>query len=270
MGSETVHTSADTSAADSWTPERLQAEVDSRTWFHTIDLGNGVRTPGQKDTPTEVGIMQLPDMTGRSVLDIGAYDGFYSFESERRGAARVVAADSWSWNWPGSDARRNFDLAHEVLSSSVETKTVLVEDVSARDRRRDIRRRVVPRGAVPRARPDRVPEGGAQRHQRPRRRRDGRRPARRRRAGRGVLPVRLVERRRQQLLRAQPRRRSRACCSTPASPGSPGSTRGPPTPGTRSTRRATSPRASSTRCGAGSSSGFGRARSGRMVFHAHV
>ena len=130
MGSETVHTSADTAAAASWTPERLQAEVDSRTWFHTIDLGNGVRTPGQKDTPTEVGIMQLPDMTGRSVLDIGAYDGFYSFESERRGAARVVAADSWSWNWPGSDARRNFDLAHEVLASSVETKTVLVEDVS--------------------------------------------------------------------------------------------------------------------------------------------
>ena len=40
-----------------------------------------------------------------------------------------MAADSWSWNWPGSDARRNFDLAHEVLASSVETKTVLVEDV---------------------------------------------------------------------------------------------------------------------------------------------
>lgn len=114
----------------SWTPEELQAEVDSRTWFHTIDLGNGVRTPGQKDTPTEVGIMQIPDLTGRSVLDIGAYDGFYSFESERRGAERVVAADSWSWNWPGSDARRNFELAHEVLDSKVESRVVLVEDVS--------------------------------------------------------------------------------------------------------------------------------------------
>jgi tRNA (mo5U34)-methyltransferase len=126
MGSETVHTSS----GRTWTPETLQAEVDSRTWFHTIDLGNGVRTPGQKDTPTEVGIMHLPDTTGRSVLDIGAYDGFYSFESERRGAARVVAADSWSWNWPGCDARRNFDLAHEVLHSSVEAKTVMVEDLS--------------------------------------------------------------------------------------------------------------------------------------------
>ena len=74
--------------------------------------------------------MQIPDLTGRSVLDIGAYDGFYSFESERRGAERVVAADSWSWNWPGSDARRNFELAHEVLDSKVESRVVLVEDVS--------------------------------------------------------------------------------------------------------------------------------------------
>ena len=42
-----------------WTPEALQAEADSRTWFHTIDLGRGVRTRGQKDTPTEVGICLL-------------------------------------------------------------------------------------------------------------------------------------------------------------------------------------------------------------------
>ena len=136
MGSETVHTSAGPSTTSSWTPERLQAEVDSRTWFHTIDLGDGVRTPGQKDTPTEVGIMQLPDMTGRSVLDIGAYDGFYSFESERRGAARVVAADSWSWNWPGSDARRNFDLAHEVLGSNGRDEDGAGRGRLARDGRR--------------------------------------------------------------------------------------------------------------------------------------
>ena len=67
--------------------------------------------------------MHLPDLSGRTVLDIGAYDGFYSFEAERRGAARVLATDSWTWNWPGSDARRNFDLAHDVLESKVETRT---------------------------------------------------------------------------------------------------------------------------------------------------
>jgi tRNA (mo5U34)-methyltransferase len=112
-------------------PDELRTEVARRTWFHSIDLGNGVRTPGQKDTPSEAQHFQIPaDLTGKTVLDIGAYDGFYSFEAERRGAARVVAADSWAWNWPGSDARRNFDLAHEVLHSNVEPVVVSVEELS--------------------------------------------------------------------------------------------------------------------------------------------
>jgi tRNA (mo5U34)-methyltransferase len=114
----------------SLTPDELRREVHTRTWFHTIDLGNGVRTPGQKDTPSEVSLFQIPsDLTGKTVLDVGAYDGFYSFEAERRGAARVVASDSWTWNWHGSDARRNFDLAHEVLQSTVEPVVVSVEEL---------------------------------------------------------------------------------------------------------------------------------------------
>jgi tRNA (mo5U34)-methyltransferase len=116
---------------DQMTPDELRAEVGTRTWFHTIDLGNGVVTPGEKDTPAELALFQIPeDLTGQTVLDVGAYDGFYSFEAERRGASRVVAADDWSWNWPGSDARRNFDLAHDVLGSAVETAVVSVEELS--------------------------------------------------------------------------------------------------------------------------------------------
>jgi tRNA (mo5U34)-methyltransferase len=111
-------------------PANLQEIVAERTWFHTIDLGEGVLTPGQKDTPSEVGHLKLPDLTGRTVLDIGAYDGFYSFEAERRGAKRVVAADHWAWNWPGSDARGNFELAQRVLGSSVEMQDIAVEDIS--------------------------------------------------------------------------------------------------------------------------------------------
>ncbi len=113
-----------------WTPERLRAEVATRTWFHTIDLGNGIRTPGQKDTIAEVDVFHIPDVAGRTVLDVGAYDGFYSFDAERRGAARVLATDSWTWNWPGADARRNFELAREVLGSRVEDQVVSVEELT--------------------------------------------------------------------------------------------------------------------------------------------
>jgi hypothetical protein len=64
------------------------------------------------------------------VLDIGADDGFFSFEAERRGAARVLATDGFEWSRPGGDARRNFELAHEVLDSSVETQLISVEELS--------------------------------------------------------------------------------------------------------------------------------------------
>ena len=108
----------------------LRSTVEQRTWFHSIDLGDGIVTPGQKDTAAELAHMHLPDdLTGQRVLDVGAYDGFYSFEAERRGAARVLATDSWTWNWPGSDARGNFDLARDALDSRVEDQEVAVEDL---------------------------------------------------------------------------------------------------------------------------------------------
>lgn len=73
----------------------LQREVDSFGWYHTIDLGNGVRTRGFSDNNVPESL--LPDLAGRTVLDIGAWDGYYSFLAERLGARRVVALDHYAW-----------------------------------------------------------------------------------------------------------------------------------------------------------------------------
>ena len=89
-------------------PAQLQAEVDSFAWYHSIDLGHGVVTKGQSVMAEMVTEAQLPDFRGRSVLDIGAWDGYYSFLAERRGASRVVALDHYAW---GVD----FTRAHAVL-----------------------------------------------------------------------------------------------------------------------------------------------------------
>jgi tRNA (mo5U34)-methyltransferase len=35
----------------------------------------------------------LPDLTGKRVLDVGAWDGFWTFECLKRGAREVVAID---------------------------------------------------------------------------------------------------------------------------------------------------------------------------------
>lgn len=70
-------------------------------WFHSIDVSHGVVTPGMQSADflaARLQALQLPDLHGKTVLDIGAYDGFYSFEAERRGAARVVSLDHYVWS----------------------------------------------------------------------------------------------------------------------------------------------------------------------------
>ncbi|HEX3976758.1 MAG TPA: DUF1698 domain-containing protein [Solirubrobacteraceae bacterium] len=69
-------------------------------WWHSIDLGGGVVTPGVKSQAllaAEWDALKLPDLAGRSVLDIGGWDGYFAFEAERRGAARVAVLDHYVW-----------------------------------------------------------------------------------------------------------------------------------------------------------------------------
>lgn len=77
-------------------PELLTA-LNGRKWFHTIDLGNGLVTPGQPPSEVLSSHGAIPDVSNKSVLDIGTWDGKYAFEAERAGAARVVALDSFIW-----------------------------------------------------------------------------------------------------------------------------------------------------------------------------
>ncbi len=111
--------------------ERLCQRVASRPWFHTIDLGDGIVTPGYDHSPTKIGYLGLPErLDGLSVLDIGAYDGYFSFECERRGAARVVAADHFCWTYGGMASKDGFDIAKAALGSRVEDKLIPVEEIS--------------------------------------------------------------------------------------------------------------------------------------------
>ena len=64
-------------------------------WFHTFALAPGVYTPGiARGHGYRLAVLAADRFAGRSVLDVGGFDGFYSFLAERRGARRVVAVDS--------------------------------------------------------------------------------------------------------------------------------------------------------------------------------
>jgi tRNA (mo5U34)-methyltransferase len=115
-------------------PDELRAQVDALRWYHTIDLGHGVVTKGVDNTPLRLARVDLPaSLAGRSVLDIGAWDGFFSFEAERRGASRVVAADYYAWRgqgWGTGKGKAGFELARQALGSRVEDVDIDVLDLS--------------------------------------------------------------------------------------------------------------------------------------------
>ena len=116
-------------------------------WYHTIDLGPDVTTPGWFDLRPIVDRMPWPEIAGKRCLDIGTYDGFLAFEMERRGAAEVVAvdiADPDAWDWParlrvrggselarlaGADKAAGFYLVAEMLGSKVKRHEVSIYDL---------------------------------------------------------------------------------------------------------------------------------------------
>ena len=141
----------------------LESSEISQTLFHSVDTGRDFFSGRFKPavvTAREALQIHWPDLAGKSVLDIGAYDGWYSFEAERRGAAKVTANDYYSWMadypliwawvaeqqqqglepdtyhapYPALDPRRQpgrkgFDLAKNILSSRVETAFGPIESI---------------------------------------------------------------------------------------------------------------------------------------------
>jgi tRNA (mo5U34)-methyltransferase len=61
-------------------------------WHQQWEVFQNITTPGRNPVGVLCDYVGLPhDLRGQRVLDIGAYNGCFSFECERRGAAEVVA-----------------------------------------------------------------------------------------------------------------------------------------------------------------------------------
>jgi tRNA (mo5U34)-methyltransferase len=103
--------------------EDLEQRVASYFWWHTIDLGNGIVTPGQKRADLMAGeisdTFDKLDLVGKSVLDIGAWNGGFSVEAVRRGAKQVSSLDHYTWNDAGFRGRETFDLVNEITGAGL-------------------------------------------------------------------------------------------------------------------------------------------------------
>jgi tRNA (mo5U34)-methyltransferase len=102
--------------AHTYSADELRAEVARYSWYHNIDLGLGVVTPGRDLFPVWDAIRETRahvNYSGKKVLDLASFDGMWAFEAEKLGARAVVATDC---NYP---AFRNFLFCKEWLRSSV-------------------------------------------------------------------------------------------------------------------------------------------------------
>lgn len=115
-------------------------------WYQTIDLGDGVVTPGFVDHRHQVDQYGFPEsLEGKRCLDVATSDGFWAFEMERRGAAEIVAIDVHSWadgefpaNWmeeilssrPNDIKGLGFAYARRALQSKVKREVLSVYEVS--------------------------------------------------------------------------------------------------------------------------------------------
>jgi len=128
-----------------------QRIASNHDWYHTLELGPGVLTPGIVDVRPVVSRVPIPaSLAGMRVLDVGTWDGFWAFEMERRGGDvhAVDVPDPYRWDWPARARIREsydggkenleaikqggngFPIAREALGSSVERHEMTVYEIS--------------------------------------------------------------------------------------------------------------------------------------------
>jgi len=94
-------------------------------WYHSFELPGGRRFDGMipldrlRERWRKLGLPE--DLSGMRALDVGAWDGWFSFELERRGAD-VVAVDT-------ADVE-GFTVVHEALGSKVERRLQSVYELN--------------------------------------------------------------------------------------------------------------------------------------------
>lgn len=107
-------------------------KMNSMEWYHKIRLPDGIITPGNnweylwEPLKQE---MQKIDFTGKKVLDIGCWDGMWSFEAERLGASEVWATDIVSQRSFSEQKFETLEFAKKHLNSQIKCKEVSIYEI---------------------------------------------------------------------------------------------------------------------------------------------
>ncbi len=101
------------------------ALLSTKGWYHSIELPGGSVIQGMigvEALRNRLAAYPIPaDLTGKRVLDVGAWTGWCSFEMERRGA-QVVAVDCVEFE--------EFREAHRLIGSTVDYRILDVDELT--------------------------------------------------------------------------------------------------------------------------------------------
>jgi tRNA (mo5U34)-methyltransferase len=104
---------------------KWNADREAKGWWHSFELPDGTAINGVCSLDgLRYRLSQFPipaDLTGKRVLDIGCWDGWFSFECERRGA-EVVAIDCWD--------NPRFREMHAIYHSKVDYRQMDMYDLT--------------------------------------------------------------------------------------------------------------------------------------------
>lgn len=105
------------------TAEQIRELIASvHPWHHILRFPHGISSPGAYDPRAMLDMIELPDLCGKRVLDVGTRDGFFAFALESRGA-EVVAVDH------ADEGLTGFGVAKKIYGSKVEYMQANVYDL---------------------------------------------------------------------------------------------------------------------------------------------
>jgi tRNA (mo5U34)-methyltransferase len=126
--------------------ENILRKISDVKWYHSINLGDGIVTPGSFDHGQYLSHYHLPeDLSGKRVLDVATFDGFWAFEFEKLGADEVIALDIESCDdldvplqarpkipkeFFELEIGKGFKIAREILNSKIKRQVLSVYDLS--------------------------------------------------------------------------------------------------------------------------------------------
>ncbi len=101
-------------------PSEIRALVEAvPEWHHIMRFPHGIVSPGAYDPRELFSFLELPDLKGKRVLDVGTRDWFFAFECERLGA-EVIAVDYSDMELTGfGGAKRIYGSQVEYLRANI-------------------------------------------------------------------------------------------------------------------------------------------------------